>query len=140
VRLCCPNRARTRRQSPKEVIQHAGLPTANPTYSQAIQANGFIYVSGQIGIDLHSGRLISGGIVEEARQALENTAAILQAAGSGLEKVVLANLYLTEFAKLAEVNRVYALYFPQEGPAKMACGVSDLYGGARFEIQVVAHK
>jgi 2-iminobutanoate/2-iminopropanoate deaminase len=122
----------------RNVIQPAGLPPANTTYSQAIQAGGFIFVSGQLGISPETGRLVNDDIAGQARQALENTAAILQAAGSSLEKVVLANLYLTEFAELARVNEVYAKYFPENGPAKMACGVANLYGGAKFEIQTIA--
>jgi 2-iminobutanoate/2-iminopropanoate deaminase len=69
---------------------------------------------------------------------LENTAAILHAAGSSLEKVVSVNLYLTDYSALARVNEVYASYFPINGPAKMSCGVSELYGGAKIEIQAIA--
>jgi 2-iminobutanoate/2-iminopropanoate deaminase len=63
---------------------------------------------------------------------------VLEAAGSSLAKVVSSSLFLTEFDQLARVNAVYAKYFPQDGPAKVACGVTALYGGAKFEIQVIA--
>lgn len=122
----------------RTIIQPPGMHAANATYSQAILALGFLFVSGQIGTDPKTGLLVDDDIAEQARQALENTAAILAAAGSSLEKVVSASLYLTDFSELARVNKIYAAYFPVGGPAKMACGVTQLYGGAKFEIQVIA--
>ena len=122
----------------REVINPQGLPAVNPTYSQAVKANGLVFVAGQIGIDPATGKLISSDIAEQARQAIENTATILKAAGSSLENVVSATLYLTEFEQLGRVNTVYAEYFPQAGPAKLACGVTALWGGAKFEIQAIA--
>lgn len=77
-------------------------------------------------------------IATQARQALDNTAAILEAAGSSMEKVVSTTLFLTEFDELPKVNQIYARYFPVNGPAKTSCGVTQLYGGAKFEIQVIA--
>jgi 2-iminobutanoate/2-iminopropanoate deaminase len=97
-----------------------------------------VFVAGQIGIDPATGKLISSDIAEQARQAIENTATILKAAGSSLENVVSTTLYLTEFEQLGKVNAVYAKYFPLAGPAKLSCGVSALYGGAKFEIQAIA--
>lgn len=122
----------------REAINPPDLPAVNTTYSQAIRANGFVYVAGQIGIDPATGSLVSAEIAEQARQAIENTALVLRAAGSSLEKVVSATLYLTEFDQLGKVNAVYAEYFPKAGPAKTACGVNALYGGAKFEIQSIA--
>jgi 2-iminobutanoate/2-iminopropanoate deaminase len=122
----------------REVINPPELPAVNATYSQAIKANGLVFVAGQIGIEPATGKLVSSDIAEQARQAIENTATILKAAGSSLEKVVSTTLYLTEFEQLGKVNTVYAEYFPQAGPAKLACGVSALYGGAKFEIQAIA--
>jgi 2-iminobutanoate/2-iminopropanoate deaminase len=122
----------------REVVNPPELPAVNTTYSQAIRANGFVYVAGQIGIDPATGSLISAEIAEQARQAIENIATVLRAAGSSLEKVVSTTLYLTEFDQLGKVNAVYAEYFPKGGPAKLACGVTALYGGAKFEIQAIA--
>jgi 2-iminobutanoate/2-iminopropanoate deaminase len=122
----------------REVVNPHGLPAVNPTYSQAIKANGLVFVAGQIEIDPATGKLISSDIAEQARQAIENTATILKAAGSSLENAVSTTLYLTEFEQLGKVNVVYAEYFPQAGPAKLACGVTALYGGAKFEIQAIA--
>ena len=81
----------------REVINPQELPAVNSTYSQAIKANGMIFVAGQIGLDPATGKLISSDIAEQARQAIENTAVILKAAGSSLANVVSTTLYLTEF-------------------------------------------
>jgi 2-iminobutanoate/2-iminopropanoate deaminase len=122
----------------REVINPRELPAVNSTYSQAIKANGMIFVAGQIGLDPATGKLISSDIAEQARQAIENTAMILKAAGSSLANVVSTTLYLTEFDQLGSVNTVYAEYFPRAGPAKLACGAKALYGAAKFEIQAIA--
>jgi len=122
----------------RDVINPPGLPAVNPTYSQAIRANGFVFVAGQVGTVPGAAKLVSDDIAEQARQALDNTAAILEAAGSSMAKVVPASLYLTEFDQLSRVNAVYSKYFPQDGPSKFACGVTTLFGGAKFEIQMIA--
>ena len=87
----------------------------NSTYHQAIKANGIIFVAGQIGLDPATGELISSDIAEQARQAIENTAMILKAAGSSLANAVSTTLYLTELRSTRKVNAVYAEYFPQQG-------------------------
>jgi 2-iminobutanoate/2-iminopropanoate deaminase len=114
------------------------VPPVNATYSQAIRAGGFVFVSGQTGIDPRTGVLASDDIADQARQAIDNLAAILAAAGSSLDKVVSANIFLTDYSALASVNQVYASRFPRPGPAKMSCGVIELHGGAKFEIQAIA--
>lgn len=122
----------------REAINPLELKPVNSTYSQAIRAAGLVFVAGQIGNDPRTGRLASRDIAEQTRQALENVRTILKAAGSSLEQVVSVTLYLTNFAQLSRVNKVYAEYFPKEGPAKTACGVAQLYGGAAIEVQVIA--
>ena len=87
---------------PRDIINPPGLPAVNPTYSQAIRANGFVFVAGQIGNVPGTGKLVSDDIAEQARQALDNTATILQAAGSSLSQVVSSNLYLTELTTYRE--------------------------------------
>jgi 2-iminobutanoate/2-iminopropanoate deaminase len=114
------------------------LPAVNPTYSQAIKANGLVFVAGQIRIDPQTGQLAGSDIAEQTRQAIQNVETILKAAGSSLANVLSTTLYLTDFDQLPRVNAVYAEYFPQAGPAKLSCGVSALYGGAKFEIQAIA--
>jgi len=122
----------------RDVVNPPELPAVNATYSQAIKANGFLFVAGQIRVNAATGKLVSSDISEQTRQAIENIATILKAAGSSFEKTVSVNLYLTEFDQLAKVNAVYAEYFPQAGPAKLSCGVNALYGGAQIKIQVIA--
>jgi 2-iminobutanoate/2-iminopropanoate deaminase len=119
-------------------IVNGPIPPVNATYSQAIRAGGFVFVSGQTGIDPRTGALASEDIADQARQSIENLAAILAAAGSSLEKVVSASIYLTEYTALSRVNEVYGEYFASFSPTKMSCGVSELHGGAKFEIQVIA--
>jgi 2-iminobutanoate/2-iminopropanoate deaminase len=119
-------------------IQPPELPAANSTYSQAIQAGGLVFISGQLGVNPKTGRLASDDIAEQAKQAMENLAAILRAAGSSLDKVVSTNIYLTDYGALSRVNQIYGEYFPENGPAKTSCGVTALYGGAKFEIQAIA--
>lgn len=123
---------------PRDMINPPGLPALNSTYSQAVRANGFVFVAGQIGNVPGTTRLVNDDIVDQARQALDNVATILEAAGSCLSKVVSVSLFLTQFDQLSRVNEVYSKYFPQDGPAKFACGVTALYGGAKLEIQVIA--
>lgn len=119
-------------------IRPPELPAANSTYSQAVQAGGLLFISGQLGVNPETGRLVSDDIAEQAKQAMENLVAILRAAGSSLDKVVSTNIYLTEYGDLARVNQIYGGYFPENGPAKTSCGVTALYGGAKFEIQAIA--
>lgn len=122
----------------RQIINPSALPVANTTYSQAVRSAGLVFVAGQIGISPITRKLVSDEIGEQTRQALENTKLILEESGSSLEKVVMSNVFVTDFAQLQRVNAVYAEYFPNNGPAKMACGVTELYGGAKVEIQVIA--
>jgi 2-iminobutanoate/2-iminopropanoate deaminase len=122
----------------RKAIQVPELPLANPTYSQAVRAGDFVFVSGQTGIDPRTGALAGDDVAAQVKQALENLKAVLRAAGSSLEKVVSVNLYLTDYRDLPRVNEIYADHFSEPGPAKMSCGVSALYGGAKFEIQAIA--
>lgn len=119
-------------------IDVPGRPPNNATYSQATACAGMIYVSGQLGIDSATGQLAAGGIAAETRQALENIAAILAAAGSSLERVARVNIYLTRFDLLPLMNEVYAGYFARHKPAKTTVEVSRLDRGAMIEIEVIA--
>jgi 2-iminobutanoate/2-iminopropanoate deaminase len=95
---------------PRDIINPPGLPALNPTYSQAIRANGFVFVAGQIGNVPGTGKLVSDDIAEQARQALDNTATVLEAAGSSLSKVVSSSLFLMEFHQLSRVNAIYSIF------------------------------
>lgn len=120
------------------IIPVPNLPTANPTYSHAVRLNDIIYVSGQIGIDPATGRLVDGGQTAEYRQALKNLEAILQAAGSSLARVVKTTIYMTDVSQLSELNEIYRAFFPNSPPAKTGVEVKGLAIGAKIEIEAIA--
>jgi 2-iminobutanoate/2-iminopropanoate deaminase len=122
----------------REIIKVASMPAANPTYSQAVKAGEFLFVAGQTGFDYGASRLADGGMRGQTRQALENIRAILEAAGSSLEKVVNVTIFVTDMDQWAEGNEVYAEFFPKDGPAKATAEVTCLAFDALVEIQVVA--
>src|SRR5437763_11888337 len=95
----------------REVISTPNAPKAIGPYSQAIRANGFLFVSGQVCFDPATGNLISGGIQEQTEQVIKNLSAILQAAGSGLDRVVKTTVYLKNMSELAQMNEVYGKFF-----------------------------
>lgn len=117
------------------VTEHA--PGAIGPYSQAIACGGFVFCSGQIGMDL-DGNLVSGELEDEVRQAMENVGAVLAAAGAGFDDVVQATLYLSSMNDFARVNAVYAEYFNADPPARACIAAAALPKGARFEIVVTA--
>jgi 2-iminobutanoate/2-iminopropanoate deaminase len=122
----------------RETIRSEAAAAAVGHYSQAVRSGEWIWVSGQLGLDPRSGELIEGGVEEQARQALVNLRAILQAAGSGLDRVVKATVYLVEMAEFEAVNRVYAEFFAEDPPARVCVEVSGLPKGGRVEIDAVA--
>jgi 2-iminobutanoate/2-iminopropanoate deaminase len=124
--------------SDPQIVHVPELPTANPTYNHAVRLGDAIYVSGQIGIDPATGKLVSGGQLAEYRQALTNLSVILEAAGSSLKRVVKTTIYMTNVDELPELNRIYAEFFPDSPPAKTGVEVSRLAIGAKIEIEVIA--
>jgi 2-iminobutanoate/2-iminopropanoate deaminase len=124
--------------SDPQIIQVPALPTANPTYNHAVRLGDAIFVSGQIGVDPATGKLVGGGQLAEYRQALENLSAILQAAGSSLKRVVKTTIYMTNVDQLTELNKIYAEFFPDSPPAKTGVEVSRLAIGASIEIEAIA--
>ena len=123
---------------PKEIVCSKEAPTAIGPYSQAVVANKFVFASGQIGIVPSTGRLIEGGSASEARQALENLEAVMQAAGTSLKKAVNVRVSLTDINDFAEVNAVYMKYFNASPPARSCVGVASLPLGAKVEIEAIA--
>lgn len=115
-----------------------GAPAAIGPYAQGIVAQGWVWVSGQIPLDPATGALVDGGIEEQTRRALRNVAAVLEAAGSGLDEVVRATVYLTDLGEFESMNRVYAEFFSSTRPARACVEVSRLPKGARVEIDAVA--
>lgn len=119
-------------------LEIPGLAPNNTTYSQATRCGDLVFVSGQLGFDPVTRELVAGGLAAETRQALDNIAAILHAAGSSLHRVARVNIYITRFDLLSVMNEVYAQYFPVHKPAKTTVEVSRLDRGGMIEIEVIA--
>lgn len=120
-----------------EPVDVAALPPNNTTYSQAVRLGDMLFVSGQLGVDPQTRRLVEGGIAGQTRRAIENIALVLKAAGSGLSRVAKVNIYIRDFSALPAMNQVYAQYFPHR-PAKTTVEITGLDQGALIEIEVVA--
>jgi 2-iminobutanoate/2-iminopropanoate deaminase len=113
-------------------------PKAIGPYSQAVRANGFVFVSGQIALDPRTQELVPGDITAQTERVLENVKGILQAAGSSLEKVVRATVFLADMSEFASMNQVYARYFRQAFPARSTVQAARLPRDVRVEIDVIA--
>ncbi|MBZ5514478.1 MAG: RidA family protein [Acidobacteriia bacterium] len=122
----------------KSVISTAAAPAAIGPYSQAIRAGNLLFVSGQIPLDPATGQLVQGDIGAQTRQVLQNLAAILEAAGSGLDRVVKTTVYLRDLGEFAAMNEVYGEFFPAQPPARATVQVARLPRDASLEIDVVA--
>src|SRR5579859_110360 len=114
------------------IVDVPGLPPVNTSYSQVSILGDLVLVSGQLGVDGPTGRLVDGGIEAQTRQAIENVARCLAAAGSSLEKVAKVNVYLADFSMIGRVNEIYSQYFKHR-PAKTGIGVASLWSGALIE-------
>jgi 2-iminobutanoate/2-iminopropanoate deaminase len=122
----------------REVIATAGAPGAVGPYSQAIRVDFAVFTTGQIGLDPETGQLVDGGIAAETQRALANLAAILDAAGSSLDRVVKTTVYLADIDEFAAMNEVYASFFGKAPPARSTLAAAALPLGARVEIDAVA--
>jgi 2-iminobutanoate/2-iminopropanoate deaminase len=107
-------------------------------YSQAIVANGFVFIAGEKGIDPATGKIVPGGIAAETRQTLTNVKHILEAAGSSFDRAVQTFVYLVDIDEFAAMNAVYAEFFRIKPPGRTTVAVSTLPAGARVEITVTA--
>lgn len=115
-------------------------PAAIGPYSQAIEACGFVFASGQIPLNPATGVLVEGGIQEQTRQALTNAKAVMEAAGLTLADVVKTTVYLSDMDNFAAMNEVYATFFSHPYPARSAVAVKTLPKGALVEVECVAAK
>ena len=122
----------------RNIVETTKAPAAIGPYSQAVEAGGFLFVSGQIPIDPASGELVQGGIQAETRQVLNNLRAILEAAGSSLEKVVKTTLYIADMDAFGTINAIYAEYFETQPPARACVEVARLPKDVQIEIEAVA--
>jgi 2-iminobutanoate/2-iminopropanoate deaminase len=121
----------------KEIISTEKGPKAIGPYSQAVRANGFVYISGQGAIDPATGALVAGGIAEQTARALDNLKAIVEAAGSSLDHAVKVTVFLKDMNDFAAMNEVYARYFPKNKPARTAVEVARLPLDLRVEIDMI---
>jgi 2-iminobutanoate/2-iminopropanoate deaminase len=122
----------------RTVIHTDHAPKAIGPYSQAIRVGDFVYTAGQVPIVPATGDLIPGDIEAQTRQALNNIKAVLEAAGSGLDKVVKTTVFMTNLGDFARMNGVYAEFFPSNPPARSTVQVAALPKGAMVEIECVA--
>jgi 2-iminobutanoate/2-iminopropanoate deaminase len=121
----------------RDPISTDAAPAAAGAYSQAIRSGDLVFTAGQLGIDPASGQLAEG-IAAQAEQALRNVAAILEAAGSGLDRLVKVTVFLADIGDWPALNEVYTRIVPEPFPARSAFAVRDLPLGARVEIEAVA--
>lgn len=124
----------------KEIIrtENAPAPFNGAPYNQAVKTGDLVFLAGQIPMDPATGALVEGGIVEQTHKCFDNVAAILEAAGSDLTKVIRAQVYMADLGEFAAMNEVYAERMPEPFPARSTFQVGALPAGARVEIEVVA--
>lgn len=121
----------------KEIIATEKGPKAIGPYSQAVKANGFIFTAGQIAFDPGTGQLIEGDVARQTARVLENLKAIVEAAGSSLDRAVKATVFLKDMNDFAAMNEVYARYFPKEPPARSTVEAARLPRDVRVEIDLI---
>lgn len=127
-----------KRSGMKRIISTTAAPGAIGPYSQAVEANGTIYISGQVAIDPATGKLVEGGITEQTTQVLKNIRAILTAAGYTVNDVVKSTCLLSDMSDFKAMNEVYARFYTADQPARAAFAVKGLPLGALIEIETVA--
>ena len=122
----------------REIIETKKAPAPIGPYSQAVRANGFVFVSGQIPIRPDTGQIVEGGIAVQTHQVMKNLAAILDSAGSGLGKVVKTTVFLSNLDDFSEFNRVYGEYFEYVKPARATVQVARLPREVLVEVEAIA--
>lgn len=122
----------------KKIINTDKAPKAIGPYSQAIEANGMLFISGQVPINPATGKLVEGDIKEQTEQVMKNIGAILEAAGLNFSNVVKSTCLLSDMDNFAAMNEVYGRYYTTEMPARAAYGVVKLPLGALIEIETIA--
>jgi 2-iminobutanoate/2-iminopropanoate deaminase len=124
----------------KKIICTDKAPKSIGPYSQAVEADGMLFISGQIPIDPATGRFVEGGITEQTEQVMQNIGAILEAAGYSYDHVVKSTCLLSDMDHFAAMNAVYGKYYQQNPPARAAYAVVKLPMGALVEIETIAAK
>jgi len=121
----------------KQIISTEKGPKALGPYSQAVKANGFLFTAGQGPLDPATGKLVEGDIAAQTERVMENLKAIVEAAGSSLDRAVKANVYLKDMQDFAAMNQVYGRYFPQNPPARTTIQAARLPLDIGVEIDLV---
>ena len=124
----------------KRIIQTNQAPAAIGPYSQAVEINGTLYISGQVPINPATGKMVEGGITEQTNQVMENIGAILKEAGYSFSDVVKSTCLLSDMENFKAMNEVYATYYAECQPARAAFAVKGLPLGALIEIETIAAK
>ena len=124
----------------KQIIQTPDAPAAIGPYSQAVEVNNTLYISGQIPLDPKSMQVVDGGIQEQTEQVLKNIGAILTKAGYSYRDVVKSTCLLSDMANFKAMNEVYSKYYTENFPARAAFAVKDLPLGVLIEIETIAAK
>ncbi len=125
----------------KEVIKTdtAPGPFGGAPYNQAIRLGDLVFVAGQLGVSLETNELVGPGIAEQTEQAMRNLGAILEAAGSSLDKLLKTTVFLVDLADFGGMNEVYARHVGDQPPARSTIGIAQLPVGGRVEIEGIAH-
>jgi len=124
----------------KKIVSTEKAPKAIGPYSQAVEANGMLFISGQVPINPETGKLVEGGIKEQTEQVMKNIGEILKTAGLSYTNVVKSTCLLSDMDNFAAMNEVYGRYYTSDMPARAAYGVVKLPLGALIEIETIAVK
>ena len=124
----------------KKVIHTDQAPKAIGPYSQAIEANGMLFISGQVPVNPATGTVVEGGIVEQTEQVMKNIGAILEEAGYTFKNVIKSTCLLSDMANFKAMNEIYGKYYAEEPPARAAFAVRELPLGVLIEIETIAVK
>jgi 2-iminobutanoate/2-iminopropanoate deaminase len=124
----------------KKIVNTSNAPAAIGPYSQAVEANGMLFISGQVPVDPATGKVVEGGIVEQTKQVMKNIEAILTEAGYSFSDVIKSTCLLSDMANFAAMNEIYGSCYPENPPARAAFAVKELPLGVMVEIETIAVK
>lgn len=124
----------------KKIHETKEAPAPIGPYSQAVEAGGFLFCSGQIALDASTGQVLQGSVAEQAELVMKNVAAVLKVAGLGFENVVKSTIFLTDMSDFPAVNEVYGRFFQTAPPARSTVAVAGLPKGVKVEVEVVAYR